>query len=93
MGTMELLLNSNAELINAISVNYRNGDSALLKSLGPLAAFLWLHDDELQSSFPLLWKKAQKSMGAADDDPYDLVKIQEAQQAASDLLDAAKFLA
>jgi len=58
-----------------------------------LAAFLWLHDDELQSSYPLLWKKAQTSLGAADADPYDLVKMQEAQQAASDLLGAANFLA
>ena len=90
---MEALLNSNAELINSIAVQYRNGHGVLLKNLGPLAAFLWLHDDELQSSYPLLWKKAQMSMAVADADPYDLVKMQEAQQAASDLLDAAKLLA
>jgi hypothetical protein len=90
---MEALLNSKVELINAIAVHYRNGHTVVLKNLGPLAAFLWLHADELESSYPLLWKKAQLSMAAADADSRDLVKIQEGRQAASDLLDAAKFLA
>lgn len=89
---MEALLNSKVELMDALAVNYRNGHKVLLKNLGPLAAFLWLHADELEFSYPDLWEKAGSSMGEAHANPHDLVKAQEARQAAWNLLDAAKLI-
>jgi hypothetical protein len=82
-----------AMMLNPVEVKMPKGAPMELHRLGAYAGYLFMHQQTLKSTYPVLWYLAETALDAAVNEPSDPAKANKAWLACYNLLAEGKLLA